>query len=196
MALALSREGSSRCRSGCGCWPARTGSPALPAFSPDGEAATALLAKARYAIARLDELRDRAGFQGVFDFYARILGPEGGREALVARLGRDAGEVIDAFLDLALAKEEAGVAGLDAFLAELADSPPTLKRELGQGRGEVRILTVHASKGLEAPVVFLVDPGSAPFSASHGASLMAWPDMPRVCTMARRRAFSGARPRS
>ncbi|MBP0617840.1 double-strand break repair helicase AddA [Jiella mangrovi] len=178
MALALSREGAQPLSLGLRLLSGGDGLARLPAFSPDGDAATALLAKARAAIHRLDELRDRAGFQGVFEFYARILGPEGGRRALVSRLGRDAGEVIDAFLDLALVKEEAGVGGLDAFLAELSESPPTLKRELGHGRGEVRILTVHASKGLEAPVVFLVDPGSAPFSASHGASLMAWHAMP------------------
>ena len=181
MALALSRDGSQPLSLGLRLLADAAKGPArLPGFVPDGAPATALLAKARQAIDRLDELRDRAGFQGVFAFYARILGPEGGRRALVARLGRDAGEVIDAFLDLALAKEEAGVAGLDAFLAELSDSPPILKRELGHGRGEVRILTVHASKGLEAPVVFLVDPGSAPFSASHGDSLIAWSTMPGV----------------
>lgn len=39
-------------------------------------------------------------------------------------------------------------------------------------------MTVHASKGLEAPVVFLVDPGSAPFSHAHGAKLMRWDTMP------------------
>ncbi|TFF19110.1 double-strand break repair helicase AddA [Jiella endophytica] len=178
MALALSREGSQPLSLGLRLLAGDDGAARLPAFSPDGEAASTLLAKAKAAIGRLDDLRSRAGFQGVFEFYARILGPEGGRKALVSRLGRDAGEVIDAFLDLALAKEEAGLAGLDAFLAELAESPPVLKRELGHGRGEVRILTVHASKGLEAPVVFLVDPGSAPFSAAHGASLIAWEAMP------------------
>ncbi|WP_342591959.1 double-strand break repair helicase AddA [Jiella sonneratiae] len=179
MALALSREASQPLSLGLRLLADEAGGPArLPAFVPDGAPATALLEKARLAIGRLDALRNRAGFEGVFAFYARILGPEGGRKALVSRLGGEAGEVIDAFLDLALAKEEAGIAGLDAFLAELAESPPVLKRELGHGRGEVRILTVHASKGLEAPAVFLVDPGSAPFSASHGASLMAFEAMP------------------
>ncbi|MBO0661413.1 double-strand break repair helicase AddA [Jiella sp. MQZ9-1] len=178
MGLALSREGTMPLSLGLRLLAGENGLDRLPEVVPDGSAAIALLEKAKAAIARLDTLRDRAGFQGVFEFYARILGPEGGRKALVARLGRDAGEVIDAFLDLALAKEEAGVTGLDAFLAELSESPPTLKRELGHGRGEVRILTVHASKGLEAPVVFLVDPGSAAFSASHGASLIAFDPMP------------------
>ncbi len=38
---------------------------------------------------------------------------------------------------------------------------------MDQGRAEVRIMTVHAAKGLEAPVVFLVDNGSRPFSEQH-----------------------------
>jgi len=177
MALALSRDGSEPLSYALRLLGGEDGPARLPDFAPDGEAAIALVAKAKRAIDRLDELRDRAGFTGVFQFYSRILGPEGGRKALTARLGRDSNEVIDAFLDLALAKEQEGVTGLDAFLAELAESPPTLKRELGHGRGEVRILTVHASKGLEAPVVFLVDPGSAPFSHAHGSSLISWDAM-------------------
>jgi ATP-dependent helicase/nuclease subunit A len=43
---------------------------------------------------------------------------------------------------------------------------------MDQGRDEVRIMTVHAAKGLEAPVVFLVDSGSAPFSEQHLPRLM------------------------
>ncbi|WP_245414995.1 double-strand break repair helicase AddA [Aureimonas flava] len=149
----------------------------IPDFVPGG-ARGALRDKAVAAFARLEELRRRAGFETVFTFFARILGPEGGRARLVARLGRDAGDVVDAFLDLALAEEQAGHGGLEAFLADLAASPPEIKREMEHGRGEVRIMTTHASKGLEAPVVFLVDPGSAPFSHTHGAKLMEWTGMP------------------
>ncbi|MGO7638852.1 ATP-binding domain-containing protein, partial [Rhizobium leguminosarum] len=36
-----------------------------------------------------------------------------------------------------------------------------------KGRNEVRIMTVHASKGLEAPIVFLVDGGSKAFTHTH-----------------------------
>lgn len=134
--------------------------------------------QAKAAFTRLEALRDRAGFTGIFEFYARLLGPEGGRAALSARLGPDTPEVVDAFLDLALAKESEGVSGLDAFLADLAANPPTVRREMSEAAGAVRIMTVHAAKGLEAPVVFLVDPGSAPFSDTHGARLMEWEDMP------------------
>ena len=43
---------------------------------------------------------------------------------------------------------------------------------MDQGRDEVRIMTVHAAKGLEAPVVFLLDSGAAPFSDQHLPRLM------------------------
>lgn len=130
------------------------------------------------AVERFEELRDRAGYLGVYGFYARLLGPEGGRAALAARLGRDTAEVVDAFLDLALASDSDGRRGLDAFLADLAANPPVIRREMTAQPGEVRIMTVHAAKGLEAPVVFLVDPGSEPFSATHAARLMSWDEMP------------------
>ncbi|MBB4005266.1 double-strand break repair helicase AddA [Aurantimonas endophytica] len=177
MALALSREDWEPLSLGLRRLAGPDGLVRLPEFVPD-ETAAAFLAKAREALERLDTLRDRAGFETIFAFYARILGPEGGRRRLTARLGSDASEVIDAFLDLALSEEEAGMPGLDAFLSRLASAPPVLKREMDQGRGAVRIMTTHAAKGLEAPVVFLVDPGSAPFAHAHGARLMEWGTMP------------------
>ncbi|NDV86439.1 double-strand break repair helicase AddA [Aurantimonas aggregata] len=177
MALALSREEREPLSLGLRRLAGPDGLVRLPEFVPDDTAA-AFLAKAREALVRLDALRDRAGFETIFAFYARILGPEGGRRRLTARLGSDASEVIDAFLDLALSEEEAGMPGLDAFLSRLASAPPVLKREMDQGRGAVRIMTTHAAKGLEAPVVFLVDPGSAPFVHAHGSRLMAWGTMP------------------
>ncbi len=57
--------------------------------------------------------------------------------------------------------------GLEAFLATLESAAPEVKREMDQGRAEVRIMTAHAAKGLEAPVVFLVDNGARPFSEQH-----------------------------
>jgi ATP-dependent helicase/nuclease subunit A len=177
MALALSREEWEPLSLGLRRLAGPDGLVRLPEFVPD-DGAEAFITKARNALARLDTLRDRAGFETIFAFYARILGPEGGRRQLTARLGSDAGEVIDAFLDLALSEEEAGMPGLDAFLSRLASAPPEIKREMDQGRGAVRIMTTHAAKGLEAPVVFLVDPGSAPFVHAHGARLMEWPAMP------------------
>ena len=116
----------------------------------------------------------------VHDFYARILGAGGGRRAFLARLGSEAGEIIDEFLTFALDQEENGLPGLQAFVSTLELEAPTVKREQDKARGEIRIMTVHAAKGLEAPVVFLVDGGAKPFSHSHMPQLrfIAAPGLP------------------
>src|SRR5690606_34904255 len=57
--------------------------------------------------------------------------------------------------------------GLQSFISALETDSPEVKREHDKERNEVRIMTVHASKGLEAPVVFLVDGASKAFNHSH-----------------------------
>ena len=95
-------------------------------------------------------------------FYSLVLGRDGGRAKFLARLGSEASDVLDEFLSFALEHEAGSIPGLQAFLTTLEMRSPEIKRELEQGRDEVRIMTVHASKGLEAPVVFLVDSGGKP----------------------------------
>ncbi|MGN6549143.1 MAG: double-strand break repair helicase AddA [Pararhizobium sp.] len=104
----------------------------------------------------------------VFEFFARLLAEGKGRQRFLARLGSEASDVLDEFLSFAEEFETtAGVPGLQAFLATLETDSPKIKREVEKSRDEVRIMTVHASKGLEAPVVFLVDPGGQAVHASH-----------------------------
>ena len=116
---------------------------------------------------QLDQWSNEAAFKPVFDFYAGVLGRDGIRRKLVARLGPEAGDILDEFLNFCLAQEKTGTPGLEAFLATLESAAPEVKREMDQGRAEVRIMTAHAAKGLEAPVVFLVDNGARPFSEQH-----------------------------
>ena len=121
---------------------------------------------------RLSKWRSEAGLKPVVEFYSAILGRDGVRSAMIARLGREAGEILDEFINFTFACEQTGITGLGAFLETLEVAGPEIKREVAHGRGEVRIMTVHAAKGLEAPVVFLVDNGSAPFSVAHLPRLM------------------------
>ena len=109
----------------------------------------------------------------MFEFYAGILA-DGGRRRILARLGHEASDVLDEFLSFALEHERAaGLPGMQAFLAVLQSDSPEIKREMDKGRDEVRIMTVHASKGLEAPIVFLVDSGGDAVHASHMPALRA-----------------------
>jgi len=134
-----------------------------------GAAGDAELAR---AMADIDRWRREAGFRSAFDFFATLLGRDGLRRRFIARLGKEAGDIVDEFLNFCLAAEKTGVTGLQSLLALLEGGAPDVKRELDQARGEVRIMTVHAAKGLEAPVVFLVDGGAAAFSDSHQPRLV------------------------
>ena len=92
----------------------------------------------------------------------------------LARLGHEAGDVIDEFQNYAVATEKTGLPGLQAFLETLDAATPEIKRELDQSRNEVRIMTVHAAKGLEAAVVFLVDSGSAASAGGRTPNLLSF----------------------
>ena len=130
--------------------------------------------RARLANDQFARWRSEAGFGSPFGFFAGILARDMGRRRFLARLGPEAGDILDEFLSFCLAAERTGTTELEALVALLDSGAPEIKREMDQARGEVRILTTHAAKGLEAPVVFLVDSGSAPFSVSHLPRLMSF----------------------
>ncbi|MEE9374882.1 MAG: double-strand break repair helicase AddA [Rhizobiaceae bacterium] len=125
---------------------------------------------------KLSQWQNRADVVPAYEFYAQLLGADGGRKNFYARLGAEAEDVLDAFLDLTLSHEQSGLPGLQAFLVSLAKEAPEIKREMDQASGQVRIMTVHAAKGLEAPIVFLIDKGSAPYQASRASPLYHWQD--------------------
>ena len=128
--------------------------------------------KPKYAHARerLSEFLNRADFMPPFEFYARLLGPEGGRRDLLARLGNEADDPIDEFLGLALDYEREHVPSLQGFLSWIEAGRTQIKRDLEQGQGKVRVMTVHGSKGLQGNIVFLPDTCSVP-SARHETKL-------------------------
>ncbi|MGI9401163.1 MAG: double-strand break repair helicase AddA [Rhizobiaceae bacterium] len=121
----------------------------------------------RETVARLKALEALARRVRPFEFYSHLLGREGGRKAFVSHLGREAEEVIDAFLQAALDHEKSGSGSLEEFLIRLELSSPEIKREVDMNADEIRVITVHSAKGLEAPVVFLVDPCTPAFLPAH-----------------------------
>ena len=119
----------------------------------------------RSAVDALSEIMARADMMPPYEFFAHILGPMQGRARLLARLREEANDPIDEFLSLALAYERAHPPSLQGFLHWLAEGQAEIKRDLDQGvRDEVRIMTVHGAKGLQAPVVFLADTMQTPRS--------------------------------
>ena len=109
------------------------------------------------AATTLKRWRTEADFLPPFEFYSRLLDRDGRRGRLLARLGPEAGDAIDEFLNLALTYDTNESPSLQGFLAWLGEGDAEIKRDLDQGRNEVRVMTVHGAKGLEAPIVFLPD---------------------------------------
>ncbi|MGB0681237.1 MAG: double-strand break repair helicase AddA [Magnetovibrionaceae bacterium] len=104
-----------------------------------------------------------ADYRPPYEFFSHVLGPLEGRRKLLGRLGPEAEDPIGEFLDLALRYERTNTPGLEGFLHWLEVGSVEIKRDLEQeGEDAVRILTVHGSKGLQAPIVFLPDTAQVP----------------------------------
>ncbi|MGB3743510.1 MAG: double-strand break repair helicase AddA [Xanthobacteraceae bacterium] len=128
------------------------------------------------AVAILDRFAELAKRETPFAFYAQVLGAGGGRRRFLARLGPEANDALDEFLNLALEYERRETASLQGFLAWLRQARAEVKRDMEIARDEVRVMTVHGAKGLEAPLVILADTMTPP----------AGPKQPRLLQLSRK----------
>jgi ATP-dependent helicase/nuclease subunit A len=121
----------------------------------------------------LDWARREAQRRTPFDFLGRVmsqLDPAGRsmRQRILTRLGREAEDALDEVMAQTLAAEGRGIHDLERLTAALEHADIQVKRELdtdsegGPGGGDVRVMTVHGAKGLEAPIVILPDTTAKP----------------------------------
>jgi len=111
----------------------------------------------------LGELLRIADFTMPSRFLETILtGRMQGRRKLYSRLGFAARDAIDELMNSALEFERNETASLDRFLAWFSRGTVDVQRDPGQPANEVRVMTVHGAKGLEAPVVILADATADP----------------------------------
>jgi ATP-dependent helicase/nuclease subunit A len=122
------------------------------------------------------DLLDRIYFEGDLEARYAAAVPEAMRPQVAANLR--------AFMQLALTQDAGRYPTLAGFVRELASLIDDADAAPGEGlaaEGEnaVRLLTIHGSKGLEAPIVWLLGGSDHPRSDSH-AVLAPWPpDAPR-----------------
>lgn len=109
------------------------------------------------ALAMFMDLMDEADFLRPYDLLERVLVRHDGRRRLIARLGAEAEDGIDALLAQALAYERDGVPSLTGFLVWAEAEDIEVKRRMDGAGGMIRVMTVHGAKGLEAPLVILPD---------------------------------------
>jgi len=142
----------------------------------------------------LAEILARADFVPPFEFYAAILAERNGRKRMIARLGFEANDPINEFLSLAITYGAEHPPSLQGFLQWFSRNPIEVKRDLEIARREVRVMTVHGAKGLEAEIVFLPDTCAVPDHRQESRliwtdGLMLWPvrkeNEGRICAAAR-----------
>jgi ATP-dependent helicase/nuclease subunit A len=105
----------------------------------------------------LAAMRARADFAPPYEFYAHVLIARGMRLRLLKRLGHEANDAIDEFLSRALAYGKDNTPSLEGFLHWIERGGAEIRRDMERGRDEVRVMTVHGAKGLEADIVILPD---------------------------------------
>ena len=139
------------------------------AFDRKGSLRASLRAKASNdpvfaeANSALDDLARQRATSRPFGFFAHVLGALRGRAKFLARLGLEANDALDEFLNLALDYERARDARrCKASSPGCARRKSEVKRDMEMVRDEVRVMTVHGAKGLEAHTVILADTTTPP----------------------------------
>jgi len=103
----------------------------------------------------------RADFLPPFEFFAKILA-NGVRKRILSRFGAEADDAIGEFLSLAQRYEDSHPPSLEGFLSWFSRGAAEVKRDMEQGGGTVRVMTVHGAKGLEANIVIVPDTAQVP----------------------------------
>jgi len=151
------------------------------AYQRKGPLRSALRAKAGEdaafdaASSTLDALAQKARILSPFAFYAHVLGARKGRAQFLTRLGVEASDPLDEFLDLALSYEQRETPSLQGFLNWIRAAQSEVKRDMEMARDEVRVMTVHGAKGLEARNVILIDHTTTRPEGAHPPRLLIAP---------------------
>ncbi len=122
------------------------------------------------ALARAVALKD-----GPVAFFMHLLetGEPPGWRRIAARLGAPSREPIEEFLRLALDFETSNPRSLRLFLDAVSASDAEANRDSAEAGDSVRVMTAHKAKGLEAPIVFILDAHLPPKTGSDGALIAA-----------------------
>lgn len=102
-------------------------------------------------------LQARLDFAAPYDILADALGRYGGRVRFLKRLGVEARDALDDLMTMALRYDAGHAPSMQGFIAWLQESDGAVKRDAEAESSAVRIMTVHASKGLQSRLVILPD---------------------------------------
>ncbi len=94
----------------------------------------------------------------VYEFYSWVLTQGEGRRRFLSRLGHEAEDALEEFLTQSLNYDQDHPSSLQGFLHFMNQQSQEIKRDTSDTvHNQVRMMTVHGSKGLQAPIVILPD---------------------------------------
>ena len=121
---------------------------------------------------KLQSLINMLDYVRPYELYSHILGRFGGREKFISRMGTEVEDCLDEFINLTISYEEDHIPSLQGFIEWILSDDVKIKRELEQSENNaIKIMTVHGSKGLQAPIVILPDASSVTVK-KHGMELL------------------------
>lgn len=100
-----------------------------------------------------------------FEFYSTVINTpcpstnnkKSAQHAFIKRLGEEVLDPLEEFLNEIITFEQDNIPTLERFIFWMENSNEEIKREMEEQSKQVRIMTIHGAKGLEAPIVFLPD---------------------------------------
>lgn len=107
------------------------------------------------------EISQEAKLRTPFSFLMWLMSAKKSQEKFTQRLGAECHDAFEEILSLALQFEKDHIPSLQGFLDWLSQGNLMVKRDLEE-QNEVRVMTVHGSKGLQAPIVILPDTTQVP----------------------------------
>ena len=121
---------------------------------------------------QIKQLFNCVDYMRPFELFNYILSKMNGRKKYYERMGAEAEDGLDEFINLSLSFEKEHVPTLQNFVEWISSDDVEIKREMEQGKNDmVRLMTVHGSKGLQSPIVILPDTAKVP-QCKHEAGIL------------------------
>lgn len=131
---------------------------------------------------RVSDILKHSQQLGPYSFFSYVLNDNNSRQSMIAALGAQIIDPLEEFMTICLSYERTQSGTLREFLKWFITGGSVIKRDMDNAPG-VRIATIHGSKGLEAPVVFLIDTVRTPkperiFPINHDLKNTNYTNMP------------------
>ncbi len=118
--------------------------------------------KAKKASDLLKNYADSPITNNIYDFFFDLLIGKQYIKSFYEKLGKEAEEVIHSFLDACTKYQDTNRRNLGEFIAWFKHSNIEASTSNSSGLNEVRLMTIHGSKGLQSEIVILADAVSTP----------------------------------